>query len=389
MEQENRYIAKTLQGLEPVLAWELEGLGATKIREGCRMVEFYGAKELLYKANFFLRTALRILVPLFEFEAKDADELYGQVLAYDWEQVLRVDQKFSVDSVVNSEVFTHSRFAALRVKDAIVDQFRGHVGRRPFVDPDHPDVRVHLHIQGEHCTVLLDSSGDSLHMRGYRRAQDLAPINEVLAAGMILLTGWHGDVPLIDPMCGSGTIAIEAALIARGIAPGIFRSHFGFEVWEDFDADLLDTIYNDDSRERECEVLIAGSDISEKSVEMARINVRAAGLSKTIRVAKQSIFELMPPSSEGVVVTNPPYGERLKQFQLDSFYQQLSDVFKAHWAGWDVWMISGNQLAMKSFGLHPSKTVTLFNGPLECKYQRFSMYRGSLRDRYADRDYDY
>ncbi|MBB1573091.1 MAG: methyltransferase, partial [Bacteroidia bacterium] len=194
---------------------------------------------------------------------------------------------------------------------------------------------------------------------------------------------------LIDPMCGSGTIAIEAALIARGIAPGIFRSHFGFEAWEDFDADLLDTIYNDDSRERECEVLIAGSDISEKSVEMARINVRAAGLSKTIRVAKQSIFELMPPSREGVVVTNPPYGERLKQFQLDSFYQQLSDVFKARWAGWDVWMISGNQLAMKSFGLHPSKTITLFNGPLECKYQRFSMYRGSLRERYADRDYDY
>ena len=334
MELENRYIAKTLQGLEPVLAWELEGLGATKIREGCRMVESFGAKELLYKANFFLRTALR-------------------------------------------------------VKDAIVDQFRGRVGRRPFVDPDHPDVRVHLHIQGEHCTVLLDSSGDSLHMRGYRRAQDLAPINEVLAAGMVLLTGWHGDVPLIDPMCGSGTIAIEAALIARGIAPGIFRSHFGFEAWEDFDADLLDTIYNDDSRERECEVLIAGSDISEKSVEMARINVRAAGLSKTIRVAKQSIFELMPPSSEGVVVTNPPYGERLKQFQLDSFYQQLSDVFKARWAGWDVWMISGNQLAMKSFGLHPSKTVTLFNGPLECKYQRFSMYRGSMRDRYADGDYEY
>lgn len=376
-----RYVVKTLHGLEPILVDELQALGAEEVEEGCRVVSFLGDKRMMYRANFFLRTALRVLKPLYTFEATSADELYGQALSYDWNSVLKLSQRFAIDSVVNSEVFSHSRFAALRVKDAIVDQFRNREGRRPFVDPVNPQVRIHLHINGTTCTFLLDSSGESLHMRGYRRAQDVAPLSEVLAAGMILKTGWQGECPLIDPMCGSGTIPIEAALIARGIAPGIFRKRFGFEEWDDFEPDLLEEMYNDDSLEKESDVLIYGSDISAKSVAIALENVKSAGLLRHLSIEKTSIFDYYPPAEPGIVVTNPPYGERLKQFQLDTFYSQLGDTFKARYSGWDVWMISGNRVAMKSFGLHPSKTETLFNGPLECKFQRFSMYTGSLKNR--------
>lgn len=377
---ELRYVAKTLEGLESVLAAELEALGAQGIEKGCRAVTFLGDQRMMYRANFFLRTALRILKPLFEFDADSPDAIYAACLAYDWDEHLRLDQKFAIDSVVNSETFKHSRYVALRVKDAIVDQFRNRVGRRPFVDPSSPDVRFHLHINGTHCSVLLDSSGESLHMRGYRVRQEVAPLNEVLAAGMILLSGWDGEVPFYDPMCGSGTLLIEAALIARGIAPGVFRSHFGFESWPDFDEDLLQEISEDDSRERDNDVLILGSDISTHAVEACQENLRSSGLKRYVSVEKQSIFDAFPPGEAGIVISNPPYGERLKQFQLEGFYQRLGDVFKQRYAGWDVWLISGNREAMKRFGLHPSKTHTLFNGALECKYQRFSIYRGSLRD---------
>ncbi|PIE84655.1 MAG: RNA methyltransferase [Bacteroidia bacterium] len=375
-----RYVAKTMQGLEPVLAEELRQLGAENVEEKNRVVFFDGDKRMMYRANFCLRTALRILKPLATFQAESVNELYANALAYDWSEVMDLSKRFSIDSVVNSETFSHSRYAALKVKDAIVDQFRNRCGKRPFVDPDRPHVRIHLHIWETTCSLLLDSSGQSLHMRGYRRQQDVAPLNEVLAAGMVLTSGWRGECPFLDPMCGSGTLAIEAALIARGMAPGLFRQHYGFEDWPDFDPDLLEEVYNDDSMERECEVPIMGSDVSGKAMEVAQQNVKAAGLTKLIHLEKQSVFDLMPGMIPGVVITNPPYGERLKQFQLDSFYSQLGDVFKARYPGWDVWMLTGNRVAMKSFGLHPSKTTTLFNGPLECKYQRFSMYKGSLRD---------
>jgi len=379
MEETARYVAKTLQGLEAPLAEELRALGAQGVEEGCRAVTFEGDKAMLYKANFFLRTALRILKPLYTFEAKDADELYAHALTFEWESVMNLSQRFAIDSVVNSEVFTHSKFAALRVKDAIVDQFRNRMGRRPFVDPVEPDVRIHLHIHDTQCSLLLDSSGESLHLRGYRKANDVAPLNEVLAAGMVLLSGWNGEVPFIDPMCGSGTLLIEAALIARGIAPGIFRRRFGFEAWDDFDRQLLEEISNDDSYERDSDALITGSDVSEKAVQAALANVAGASLKKAIHVQKLSVFEYHPPRIPGIVVTNPPYGERLKQFQIDSFYEQLGDCFKQGYDGWEVWMLTGNRVAMRSFGLHPSRTISLANGPIECKFQRFDMYKGSRK----------
>lgn len=384
MSEQTRYVAKTMQGLESVLADELRALGAEGIEEGYRVVTFLGDKRMMYRANFFLRTALRILKPLDSFEAHSIDELYAHAMDFDWESVMDLSKRFAVDSVVNSEVFSHSRFAALKVKDAIVDQFRNRTGRRPFVDPEKPQVRIHLHISDTTCSLLLDSSGNSLHMRGYRRAQDAAPLNEVLAAGMILKTGWTGEQPFLDPMCGSGTLAIEAALIARGLAPGLFRNHYGFEDWNDFEPDLLEEMYNDDSMERDNDVLIMGSDIYGKAIAIAEQNVKAAGLSQYISLSTQSIFDLVPPMIPGIVVTNPPYGERLKQVQIDEFYKHLGDVFKKRYPGWDVWMLSGNRVVMKNFGLHPSKTYTLFNGPLECKFQRYNMYAGSLRDQYSE-----
>ncbi len=375
-------VAKTLQGFEEVLAEELKEIGAENIEVGCRSVSYYGTKETLYKSNFWLRTALRVLKPIYVFNARTIDEFYGNARKFDWTSVMELSHKFAVESVVNSELFPHSRYIALKLKDAIADQFRDRFGKRPFVDPKKPHITFHIHVNNDVCTVSLDSSGESLHRRGYRVAQDVAPINEVLAAGLIKLSGWNGDSVFIDPMCGSGTILIEAALIAYGIAPGIFRQHFGFENWLDFDEQLLQSIYNDDSRERDFEYLILGRDISKQAIASAMENIKESGLNKKIDLGVASIFDYNPPKVDnGIVITNPPYGERLKKEQIENFYKQLSDVFKNKYAGYDVWIISSNQEALRSFGLRPSKKINLLNGALECKYQRFSMYKGSLKSK--------
>ncbi|HQE55414.1 THUMP domain-containing class I SAM-dependent RNA methyltransferase [Tenuifilum sp.] len=382
MSEKFQMVAKTLQGLEEVLAEELKEIGAENIEVGCRSVSYYGTKETLYKSNFWLRTALRVLKPIYVFNARTIDEFYGNARKFDWTSVMELSHKFAVESVVNSELFPHSRYIALKLKDAIADQFRDRFGKRPFVDPKKPHITFHIHVNNDVCTVSLDSSGESLHRRGYRVAQDVAPINEVLAAGLIKLSGWNGDSVFIDPMCGSGTILIEAALIAYGIAPGIFRQHFGFENWLDFDEQLLQSIYNDDSRERDFEYLILGRDISKQAIASAMENIKESGLNKKIDLGVASIFDYNPPKVDnGIVITNPPYGERLKKEQIENFYKQLSDVFKNKYAGYDVWIISSNQEALRSFGLRPSKKINLLNGALECKYQRFSMYKGSLKSK--------
>ena len=251
MTQQFEIIAKTFMGLEPVLAKELTQLGANDVEIGRRMVSFKGDKELLYRANFQLHTAIRILKPIKHFKALSADDVYEGVKDIDWSEYIGKDKTFAVDAVVFSEEFRHSKFVAYKVKDAIVDQFREKTGQRPNISVANPDIRLNIHIAEDKCTLSLDSSGESLHRRGYRQESVEAPLNEVLAAGMILMTGWQGDTDFIDPMCGSGTILIEAALIAHNMAPGIFRKEFAFEKWADFDADLFDKIYNDDSHERE------------------------------------------------------------------------------------------------------------------------------------------
>ena len=307
MEQEFELIAKTFMGLEPVLAEELTQLGANNVQIGRRMVSFTGDKEMMYRANFQLHTAIRILKPIKHFKARSAEEVYDEVQKIKWDDILDVKKTFSVDSVVYSEEFRNSRFVTYKVKDAIVDWFREKQGTRPNISVSNPDIRLNIHIAEDNATLSLDSSGESLH----RQEQVEAPLNEVLAAGMILMTGWKGECDFIDPMCGSGTIAIEAALIARNISPGVFRKEFAFEKWNDFDQDLFDMIYNDDSQEREFEHHIYGYDVDMKAVNTANLNVRAAGLSKDITIAQQDFKDFTQPAEKSIIVMNPPYGERI------------------------------------------------------------------------------
>jgi putative N6-adenine-specific DNA methylase len=328
MNQEFELIAKTFQGLEEVLAQELTELGAGNIEIGRRMVSFTGDKAMMYRANFCLRTAIRILKPIKHFTAKTADEVYEAVKSIAWEDYLDNMSSFAVDAVVFSNEFRHSKFVAYKVKDAIVDYFREKTGNRPSVRISNPDLAINIHVAEDRCTLSLDSSGESLHRRGYRQEQVEAPLNEVLAAGMILMTGWRGECDLIDPMCGSGTIPIEAALIARNIAPGVFRKEFGFEKWRDFDQDLFDSIYNDDSNEREFNHKIYGYDNNPKANEIAVHNVKAAGVSKDVILKIQPFQQFEQPKEKSIIVTNPPYGERISSDDLLGLYQMIGERLK-------------------------------------------------------------
>ena len=322
MEQNFELIAKTFMGLEPVLAKELTQLGANDVQIGRRMVSFTGNKELMYRANFQLHTAIKILKPISHFKACSADEVYEEIKKVDWGEYLGDDRTFAVDSVVFSEEFRHSKFVSYKVKDAIVDQLRERTGKRPNISISNPDLRLHIHIAENNCTLCLDSSGESLHRRGYRQDSVEAPLNEVLAAGIIMMTGWQGDTDFIDPMCGSGTLLIEAALIARNMAPGLFRKEFAFEKWPDFDAELFDEIYNDDSQEREFKHRIYGYDVDMKAVNTARMNVKAAGLTDCITIDQQDFKDFMQPVNKAIIVMNPPYGERISTPDLLGTYRK-------------------------------------------------------------------
>ena len=352
-------IAKTFQGLETVLASELIDLGANNIQIGRRMVSFTGNKEMMYRANFQLRTAIRILKPISHFKAKTADEVYDAVKQIDWTQYLSNDTTFAVDSVVFSNEFKHSKFVAYKVKDAIVDYFRDKTGERPSVRLNNPDVLLNIHIAEDRCTLSLDSSGESLHRRGYRQEAVEAPLNEVLAAGMILMTGWRGECDLIDPMCGSGTIPIEAALIARNIAPGVFRKEFAFEKWNDFDQELFDSIYNDESNEREFTHKIYGYDNNPKANEIAIRNVKAAGLSKDIELKIQAFQQFEQPTEKSIIVTNPPYGERISTDDLLGLYQMIGERLKHAFTGNDAWILSYRDECFDQIGLKPSVKIPL------------------------------
>ncbi|MCG8411953.1 MAG: THUMP domain-containing protein [Bacteroidales bacterium] len=371
-------VAKTFKGLEDVLAKELEDLGAQEVQTKNRMVEFNGDKELMYRANYHLRTALRVLKPIAEFKAKNENELYEEVQKIDWDEIFSLKQTFAIDSVVNSEFFSHSKYVALKMKDAIVDQFRDKYKKRPFVETENSDIRINLHIAHDVCTILLDSSGESLHRRGYRTKATKAPLNEVLAAGMILISGWDKKSPLIDPMCGSGTILIEAAMMANGIPPGMYREKFGFENWKDFDADLFEEIVEEEYEECN-DVYVYGSDVSEIAIRIAKRNIANASLSKKINLLIKPIEGYEPPSKNGVVVTNPPYGERIKKNEINAFYKVLGDKFKQSYNGYNIWMISSNNDAIKHVGLQHSHKMVLFNGPLECRYLKYEIYEGSKK----------
>ena len=373
-------IAKTFQGLEEILAQELTELGADNIEIGRRMVSFTGDKTMLYKANFCLRTAIRILKPLKHFTAHDADEVYNEVKAIRWEDYLTTDKSFAVDAVVFSEEFRHSKFVSYRVKDAIVDYFREKTGKRPNVRINKPDVLLNIHIAENTCTLSLDSSGESLHRRGYRQEAVEAPLNEVLAAGMILMTGWRGECDLIDPMCGSGTIPIEAALIARNIAPGVFRQEFAFEKWPDFDRELFESIYNDDSAEREIPFKIYGADVDPRAIAIAERNIKSAGVGRFIELERKALVQWTEAPDEGfpgIMVTNPPYGQRIRVEDMEGLYGLLGTKLKNVFKGYHAWIIGYRDDYFNKIGLAPSVKLPTLNGSLECELREYVIFEGN------------
>lgn len=373
-------VAKTLHGLEDVLAEELIALGANEVQTGRRMVSFTGNKELLYKANFCCRTALRILKPVYHFKAKDADTVYNEVKKVTWEDYMSLDTTFAIDSVIFSDNFNHSKFVAYRTKDAIVDYFMEKYQKRPSVRVNKPDLYINIHISHNDCTLSIDSSGESLHKRGYRTDQTEAPLNEVLAAGMILKTGWKGKSNFVDPMCGSGTLLIEAAMIALNIAPGIHRKEFAFEKWIDFDQELFDSIYNDESQEQVFEYKCYGSDISPAAIESAQENIRNAGLSKYIELKTIPFQQYAEAPQPGIMVTNPPYGERISSRDLLGLYSMIGERLKHVFTGYSAWILSYKEECFEKIALRPSEKIKLMNGSLECEYRCYEMFEGKNKD---------
>lgn len=381
MKEQFEMVAKTFQGLEDVLAEELRGLGAINVEPGRRMVQFEGDLEMLYKANLCCRTALRILKPIYKFTARNTDELYEHVKEFDWGALMSVGSTFAIDTVAYSDEFTHSRFVTYRVKDAIVDWFKDRYGedKRPGVRLQDADVMINVHISGDHVTLSLDSSGESLHKRGYRVAQTEAPINEVLAAGIILRSGWRGDCPLVDPMCGSGTFLVEAALIAANINPGVYRKHFAFENWKDFNQALFDRLYNDDSAEREFKFKIYGADISPKAVEIASRNIKSAGVGRMIDLATKPLSAWTEAPEDGVLITNPPYGERISVEDMEGLYALIGSKLKNVFKGYHAWIIAGKNDYIAKIGLAPSEKIPILNGALECELREYIIFEGDYK----------
>lgn len=381
MHKNFKMIAKTLAGLEDILAEELINLGADNLEIGKRMVSFEGGTQLLYKANIHCRTALRILVPIHTFKARNADEIYAEIKSLDWRQYMTEKNTFAIDSVVFSEIFTHSKFVAYRVKDAIVDFFTQKTGTRPSVSTVNPDLLINIHIAHDRCTLSLDSSGESLHKRGYRVAQTEAPLNEVLAAGMIMKSGWKGESDFIDPMCGSGTLLIEAAMIALNIPPGIYRKSFAFEKWNNFDKEMFEELYNDDSNEKEFKHKIYGSDVSIKAISIATDNVESAGLLRYIDLDVKPIQKIdKVPSAKGILITNPPYGERIKSDDIYSLYESIGERLKHVFMGYTAWVISSEKDLLHKIGLKASRKEKLFNGAIECEYRKYEIFQGKKNE---------
>ena len=412
-------IAKTLKGLEEVLALELTELGADEVQIQRRAVSFRGDKAMLYTANLWLRTALRVLVPVKTFslqpsgasghsdkqqksavshkpsgasghsdkQQKPEDQVYEMVKRIEWARYMTAETRFAIDATVYSDTLRNSRFVTYRVKDAIADYWQELEGRRPSVQVTDPDLRINVHVAQDQVTISLDSSGESLHKRGYRVATTEAPLSEVLAAGMLMMAGWKGQCDLYDPMCGSGTIPIEAALMALNIPPGVFRKEFGFERWPDFDADLWEEIYNDDTRERAFAHKIYGSDASFYAIQQAEKNVKSAGVGKYVTLKQIRMEELRRASAgensmqDSLVMINPPYGERLaQQKDMLDLYGKIGTALKHQFTGATAWIISSNEEAMKQIGLKPSKKLRLLNGELDCRFNKYELFQGKRNE---------
>ena len=378
-------IAKTLFGFEEILAKELHQLGAQNVEIGTRMVSFVGDKGFMYKANLALRTALKILKPIYNFRAFNEASLYKGIQGIDWSKYMNSNQTFVIDTTVHSDNFKHSQFVAQKCKDAIVDQFKEKFGSRPSIDKDYPDLRINIHIDRDQCSVSLDSSGASLHQRGYKTATNIAPINEVLAAGMLLLSGWDGSCDFMDPMCGSGTILAEAAMIACNIPPNINRKEFAFEKWNDWDNDLFDQIMDSLMKKvKEFHYTITGYDKAPSAVMKAKENIRNANLDEYVKISERNFFDTEKENQGPLhMVFNPPYGERL-DIHLERFYREVGDTLKQSYPNTNAWFITANLEALKYVGLKPSRKIKLFNGKLEARLVKYEMYAGSKRTKFQE-----
>jgi putative N6-adenine-specific DNA methylase len=380
-----KMIAKTFFGFEEILAKELQLLGAQEVEIGTRAVSFKGDKGFMYKANLSLRTALKILKPIYYFKATNDQNLYKGIQGIDWSKYIGENQTFVIDTTIHSDNFKHSQFVSQKAKDAIVDQFREKTGQRPSIDKDFPDLRINIHIDRDQVSVALDTSGASLHHRGYRTATNIAPINEVLAAGMLLLSGWDGSSDFLDPMCGSGTLLAEAAMIACNIPANINRKEFAFEKWNDWDNDLFDQIIDAlMKRTKEFHHTIIGYDKAPSAVQKAKDNIRNANLDDYVSIIQGDFFESKKENIGPLhMVFNPPYGERLN-IELERFYREIGDTLKNNYPNTNAWFITANLEALKFVGLRPSRKIKLFNGSLEARLVKYEMYEGSKKGKYMN-----
>jgi len=371
-----KYFATCARGVESILADELRALRAGGVEPGRGGVAFQGDQALLYRANLWLRTAIRVLVPVLDVEARSFDDLYDAVRSIDWRQYMTPDHTLAVDANVRDSQMTHSQYASRRVKDAICDQFRERSGRRPSVDAENPMVGFNLHVFRDRAVLSLDSSGDSLHKRGYRPVQTRAPLNEALAAALIRQTGWRHDQPFLDPLCGGGTLCIEAAWMALDRPPGLTRKHFGFQGWMDYDVRLW-TGLRDDARNKLLKRLpapIFASDAREDAIDHADRNARAAGIRPLLTMQRRDVAELEAPSGPpGVLLCNPPYGERIgEERELIGLYRSLGEAFR-RLVGWTAWVFTSSATLAEAIGLPPAQRIALWNGKLPCMLYRFDV----------------
>jgi putative N6-adenine-specific DNA methylase len=373
----NQYFATVARGLEAIAAQELERLGAQEVRPDFTGVYFAGDQALLYRVNLWARTIFRVLVPIANFPCNDSDMLYQEVQKIDWEEYLNPDCTLAVDCTGGNEKLNHTHYTALQVKNSIADQQRGNFGKRSNVDTKNPDLLINVHIHKDHCILSLDSSGGSLHRRGYRPAVGVAPLKETLAAALLEMAEWHPDLPFLDPMCGSGTLPLEAGLKALNIAPGLFRERFGFMSWQDFDEALWDELWAEaeNSELSELKAIVAGSDRDLEMLTQARTNAQQAGLKDKIKLAVTELSELEAPADHGVIICNPPYGERLGDAtELGELYQMLGDIFKQRFKGWNAFILTGNKELAKKVGLRTARRIHVYNGTLECTLLKYEMY---------------
>lgn len=378
--QPQEVVVTTLQGLEPLLADEMKALGIADVSPGHRAVSGTADLRGIYRLNYELRTALKVLVPMFRFRAVHPDHLYKAARKLPWSDLFTLDQTFAIEAAVASDIFTHSQFAALRLKDAIADHFRTKFQARPNVNVDSPDFSFHLRIEGPNVQISLNTSGASLHKRGYRLSGARAPLSEVLAAGMLMHAGWSGEGTFLDPMCGSGTLPIEAAMIAGALPAQMFRPQFGFEAMQAFDIDLWEDV-QDEALERisGTTARIVASELSRRTLDQARENAERVGRHVPIAFEQKDFFARQAPDTTGLIVMNPPYGQRIEEVDIDAFYGRIGDAFKQQFSGWTAWVLSANGGAMKHLGLRTTQKMALFNGPAPCKYFRYDMYAGSRK----------